>query len=92
MTRSTDARDRQVDPVPERVFDAHPVPRRGVGGVGQLALDAEERLEHHPHRLAEAFGGVLHPGVKQREPAIPGRRAADAAVVEAPHREPGEER
>ena len=77
--------DGQVEPVPELVVDDDAVARLAVEGRRQLALHAKERLEDLADRLAEALGRVLHARGLPREAAVPGRRAAEAPVVEAAH-------
>ena len=73
----------QVQPVPRVVGRRDRIARLRVERRRQVALDTEERLEHLADRLAEAFGGVLHARRLLREPAIPRRRLAHAAVIVA---------
>src|SRR5207253_6877124 len=59
-------RDRQKDPGPERITDAHEIARRCVERRRQVSLDAEEGLEYLPDRLSKAFCRVLHSRRLQR--------------------------
>ena len=82
--------ERLVEPPPDTVRDRDAIARCAIERRGELALDREERLEDVADRLAEAFGGVLHPRREASEAAVPRGTAPHAPVIEEPHRKDGE--